>query len=84
MIGLGLIAEKNGNFDVAVRNYSQAMAVEPTDLGFLLLARALQEEGRIDEAREAYELAGHFSPNLAETPKAAEALLSEVNRSSRF
>jgi len=35
-------------------------------------------------AREAYELAGRFSPNLAETPKAAEELLSEVNRSSQF
>jgi hypothetical protein len=38
----------------------------------------------MDEAREAYELAGRFSPNLAETPKAAEALLSEVTRSSQF
>jgi len=84
MIGLGLIAERNGNFDVAVRNYSLAMAVEPTEVGFLLLAHALQQEGRTDEAREAYQLAGRFSPNLAETPKTAEALPSEVNRSSQF
>jgi tetratricopeptide (TPR) repeat protein len=84
MIGLGLIAERKGNFADAVRHYSQAIAVEPTDIGYLLLAHAFQEEGRMDEAREAYELAGRFSPNLAETPKAAEALLSEVNRSSQF
>jgi len=84
MIGLGLIAERNGNFDDAVRDYSQAMAAEPTEVGFLLLAHALQQEGRTDEARKAFEKAGRFSPSLAETPKAAEALLSEVNRSSQF
>ena len=50
LIGLGLIAERNGDFGGAARNYSRAMAVEPTDVGYLLLAGALEELGEKDKA----------------------------------
>ena len=40
MIGLGLIAQKDGDLPEAVRQYSRAMAVQPTDVGYLLLAQA--------------------------------------------
>ena len=66
MIGLGLIAQKQGDLPEAVRQYSHAMAVQPTDVGYLLLARALEQAGRLDEAQAISERVARLSPNLAE------------------
>ncbi len=74
MIGLGLIAEKNGDFAEAVRQYARAMAVQPTDVGYLLLAQALQEQGQLDQAKAISKRVARFSPNLAEAQKTAELL----------
>jgi len=52
------------------------MAVQPTDVGFLLLAHALQQEGHPDEAKAIFERVARFSPNLPEAQKTAESLLS--------
>jgi tetratricopeptide (TPR) repeat protein len=75
-IGLGLIAEKNGDLAEAVRQYSRAMATQPTDVGFLLLAHALQQEGRSEEANAILERVARSSSNLAEAQAAADSLLS--------
>ena len=75
LIGLGLIAQKSGDFAEAARQYSRAMAVQPTDVGYLLLARALQQEGRTDEAKAITERVARLSPNLAEAQGTAESLL---------
>jgi protein O-mannosyl-transferase len=76
MIGLGLIAQKDGDLAEAVRQYSRAMAVQPTDVGYLLLAQALQQQGRSDEAKAIFERVARLSPNLGEAQKTAESLLS--------
>jgi Tfp pilus assembly protein PilF len=76
MIGLGLIAEKNGDLAEAVRQYSDAMAAQPTDVGFLLLAHALQQEGRSEEAYAILERVRRLSRNLAEAQRTAEELRS--------
>ena len=76
IIGLGLIAQENGDLPEAVRQYYRAMAVQPTDVGYLLLARALEQQGRSDEAKAIFERVARFSPNLAEAQKTAESLLS--------
>jgi protein O-mannosyl-transferase len=73
-IGLGLIAQTSGDLAEAVRDYSRAMAIEPTDVGYLLLAGALQQEGRLDEARAIEERVARLSPNLAEAQATARAL----------
>src|SRR6266403_386008 len=76
IIGLGLIAQKNGDLPEAIRQYSRAMAVQSTDVGYLLLAQALQQQGRSDEAKAIFDRVARFSPNLAEAQKTADALLS--------
>jgi len=76
MIGLGLIAEKNGDLPEAIHQYSGAMASQPTDAGLLLLAHALQQEGRSDEANAILERVAHTSQNLAEAQATAESLRS--------
>jgi tetratricopeptide (TPR) repeat protein len=76
MTGLGLIAQENGDMTEAIRQYSRAVAVQPTDVGYLLLAQALRQEGRLDEATAISERVARFSPNLAEAQKAVESFLS--------
>ena len=77
MIGLGLIAHKNGDLTEAVRQYSHAMSVHPTDVGYLLLAQALQQENRADEANAIRERVARFSPDLTDAQKQAQSLLGK-------
>ena len=74
LIGLGLIAERSGDFAGAAQEYSRAMAVEPTDVGYLLLARALEEQGKKDEAEAIRERVAKVSPDLDGARKQVEAL----------
>jgi tetratricopeptide (TPR) repeat protein len=76
IVGLGLVAEKNGDSAEAVRQFSIAMSVEPTDVGFLLLAHALEQEGKLDQANLIRERVARFSPNLPEAQKVADSLLT--------
>ncbi len=73
---LGVIAHKDGDLAEAVRLYSHAMAMQPSDVGYLLLAQALEQEGRADEANAILRRAARSSPNLAAARKRAEALLA--------
>src|SRR5450755_1832636 len=77
LVGLGLIAEKNGEPAEAVRQYTRAMKAKPTDVGFLLLAHALEREGKADEAGAVVERVARFSPNFPEAQKTAAALLAQ-------
>ena len=76
MVGLGLIAQENGDLAEAIRQYSRAAAVQPTDVGYLLLARALQLQGHAGEANAIFESVARSSPDLPKAQKTAESLLS--------
>jgi tetratricopeptide (TPR) repeat protein len=76
MVGLGLIAQENGNLGEAIRQYSRAAAVQPDNVVFLLLAHALQQEGHADEANAISESVARSSPDLPKAQKTAESLLS--------
>ena len=76
MTGLGLIAQENGDMTEAIRQYSRAAAVQPTDVGYLLLAQALRQDGRLDEATAISERVARSSPNLVEAQKTVESFLS--------
>ena len=52
---LGIMAHKTGDLERAIRAYSQAVKLQPTQRGYLLLARALQQAGRQQEAQAAYQ-----------------------------
>jgi tetratricopeptide (TPR) repeat protein len=77
MIGLGLIAQKNGDAAEAVRQYSHAMSLQPTDVGFLLLAGALQQEGRTAEAKGISDRVARLSPDFTAARAAAGKLVGE-------
>jgi cytochrome c-type biogenesis protein CcmH/NrfG len=76
-IGLGLVAQKSGDFAEAVREYSRAMAIEPTDVGYLLLAEAIENEGRKGEAEAIRERVASLSADPEAARKQADALLGK-------
>ncbi|MGB9234733.1 MAG: tetratricopeptide repeat protein, partial [Terriglobales bacterium] len=75
MIGLGLIAQSNGDFDEALRQYSRAMAIQPTDIGYLLIAGALEQQGHSDQASAIRERVARYSPDFPAAQKEAQSLL---------
>ncbi|MFZ1919847.1 MAG: tetratricopeptide repeat protein [Terriglobales bacterium] len=75
MVALGVVDEQNGDLPEAVQQYSRAVSAQPTDVELLLLAHALEQEGRTDEANAARKRAARASPNLAQAQQQAQALL---------
>jgi hypothetical protein len=50
---LGIMAQKTGDVERAIQAYSHAVKLQPTQRGYQLLARALQQAGRQQEAQAA-------------------------------
>jgi tetratricopeptide (TPR) repeat protein len=75
IVGLGLIALQDRDSAAAVQQFSQAMSIEPTAVGYLLLARALNQSGRTADAEAARRSAQQLSPSLDEAQKDADTLL---------
>ncbi|MGA9528922.1 MAG: hypothetical protein WBS24_12470 [Terriglobales bacterium] len=75
LVTLGLMAESDGDFPAAVRRYAQAVSRQPSDVGYLLLAHALKQEGQDEKAKEMFQRAVRLSRNLPEAEKQAESLI---------
>jgi Tfp pilus assembly protein PilF len=76
LIGTGIIAQKSGALMVAIAQYTKAVSINPTDLGFALLARALKQSGRTSDANQAYSQAQKLSPNMDSTRSTVDHLLA--------
>jgi tetratricopeptide (TPR) repeat protein len=76
LIGSGLIAQKSGNLPLAIAEYTKAVSIKPTDLGYGLLQRALEQSGRTSEANTAYVQAQRLSPNMDSTRSTVDHLLA--------
>ncbi|MFZ0802861.1 MAG: tetratricopeptide repeat protein [Terriglobales bacterium] len=76
-LGLGLTEQKSGNYAEAVKDYAQVLAIQPWDLGYFLLARALQQTGQPDAAKAAMDQARRLSENFDELQKTAESLMAK-------
>ncbi|MGB9235704.1 MAG: hypothetical protein WCC04_14935 [Terriglobales bacterium] len=76
LVMLGVLEETAGDLPAAVQQYSRAMALQPTDVGYLLLAHALQQEGHASEASDARERAARMSSNLPQAQMQADSLLA--------
>ncbi len=79
LVQLGLMAElDDNNIPAAVQYYARAMRMQPTDVGLLLLANALLEEGGHDkQANDLLERAASISKNIDAAERQAKALLGE-------
>jgi tetratricopeptide (TPR) repeat protein len=74
LIGLGVVAQKTGDPAHAAEYYSRAMKVQPSDVGYLLLAHALEQCGQRAEAAAASEQARQISNNLDRARQRADEL----------
>ena len=64
-LGLGLVAQKTGDPQGAVAAYVQALSIQRWDLGYFLLARALEQTGQKEEAQAAMQEAQRLSRILS-------------------
>jgi protein O-mannosyl-transferase len=74
---MGLIAQKNSDWNDAIRFYAAYVAAQPSDVGYFLLGQALEYAGDRDRAKLAYEKAQQSSRDLNQTRQAAAKLLAE-------
>jgi protein O-mannosyl-transferase len=75
--GLALLAQKTGDLAQAAEYYARAVALQPSDYGYLLLAQALGKSGRTADAQAAYQKAQQLSSNFDQAQQAAHSLLMQ-------
>jgi tetratricopeptide (TPR) repeat protein len=76
-LGLGLLAQTSGDSAEAIRDYSNSVAVQPWDLGYYLLARTLQQQGRTEESQAALQQAKRLSADFNQLQQVADELLAK-------
>lgn len=77
LIGLGLLSYKTGDAAGAVNYYSRGLALEPSDVGYVLLARALEAAGHNSESSAALEQAKRLASDFGAAQNEASRLLAE-------
>jgi tetratricopeptide (TPR) repeat protein len=75
-LGLGLVAQQAGDYSGAAASFAHAMAIQPSDFGYLLLSQSLEKSGRGTEARAALEEAQRLSKNFQQTEDVVRNLLA--------
>lgn len=76
-LGLGLLAQRSGALQQATQNYMRSVEFQPTDVGYLLLAQALEKNGQADAANAAQVKADGISPDIDHARRSVAQLLSE-------
>jgi len=76
-IGLGVLAQRDGQFGEAAKNYSRAVELEPSDVGYLLLAQALQQNGQAAASQAAWDQARRISPDFDHAQAAVRELQTQ-------
>ena len=77
IVGTGLLAQKGWDYSQAAAQFAHAMKVEPTSVGYLLLAHALERAGRTSESEQAFQEAQRLSKNLPADQKITDELIAE-------
>ncbi len=76
-ISLGLLSQKTGDLGLAIQSYSRALKIDPSDFGYLLLAKALEQSGRQQEAQAAIQQARSLSEDFPAAQRKANHLLTQ-------
>jgi tetratricopeptide (TPR) repeat protein len=76
-ISLGLVAQKSGDLGLAIKAYSNALRIEPSGFGYLLLARSLELSGRTAEAQAATQQARKLAEDFGDAQREANRLLAQ-------
>jgi tetratricopeptide (TPR) repeat protein len=76
-LGIGIIAYNSSDPKAAIPAIQNALALDPFDWGYLLLARAFDEAGKPQEAEVARRKAAALSQNLTQARKMLDKILAE-------
>jgi protein O-mannosyl-transferase len=76
LVTSGLLAARDGDFAQAATQISNGMKIQPTDVGYLLLAQMLRRNGQPAQAGEAQATAQRISSDIAEAQQLATQVLS--------
>jgi tetratricopeptide (TPR) repeat protein len=76
LLGMGLLSQDQRDLPEAIRDFSQAVSVQASDVHYLLLARALEQSGRVQEASAARAEAARISTDLSQAQQSVDQLLS--------
>jgi len=81
LLDMGLIAQNTAqntaDWDRAADYFAQFVAVSPSDVGYLLLAHALHQAGRHDDANRAYQQALRLSNDINQSQQRAVQLAAQ-------
>jgi Flp pilus assembly protein TadD len=76
LVGSGLLAERDGDFALAVARLSHAVEAEPSDVSYLLLEQALRRRGGLAEADDAEAHAQRISHDFAQAQRSTAQVLT--------
>jgi tetratricopeptide (TPR) repeat protein len=76
-LALGIVTQLSGNPTSAIQAYSQALKIQPSDVGYLLLARALQQTGHDNEAQAAISEARRRSRDFPTAQRSVDAVFAQ-------
>ena len=76
-LSLGIVTQLSGDPSASIPAYSQAVKLQPSDVGYLLLARALQQTGQGDAAQTAISEARRLSRDFPAAQRTVDAVLSQ-------
>lgn len=74
--GLGLVAQRSGDLRAAAEDYLKSVQIQPSSVGYLLLAQALQGLGQIEAARTAESQAASGSRDFNDDVATVKQLLA--------
>jgi protein O-mannosyl-transferase len=84
LLDLGLIAQKTAqttaqknDWNRAADYFAQFVAVDPSDVGYLLLAHALHQAGRDEDANRVYQQALRVSTDIGQAQRRAAQLVAQ-------
>jgi len=75
-LGLGVLAFRSGDLNLAIEDLNRSVAAKPTEVAYGLLAQALDQSGRQDEARAARDRAHLLAKSSAGSQALPEGLLA--------
>jgi len=76
LVGSGLLAERDGDFALAVARLSHAVEADPSDVNYLLLEQALRRSGGLAEADDAEAHAQRISHDFAQAQRSTAQVLT--------
>lgn len=74
--GLGLLAQRAGDIVQAAKDYQRSVELQPSPVGYLLLAQALEIGGQAEAAHAAQSQAAHMDQDLTDDIATVRQLLA--------